>query len=150
MHESGEDYIETIYLLKKRKGHVRAVDVAQELHFSRPSVSRAIGILRDSGLLLMNNDGSLELTEEGTQLAEEIYEKHTTLTRFLRAVTDVDPSIAENDACLIEHIISPSTFEGVKRFLRDHPELHQHLTDPSEYHSGERRAKNGVKQNRPH
>ena len=138
MQESGEDYIETIYLLKKRKGLVRSVDVAQELHFSRPSVSRAIGILRDSGLVLMNSDGSLELTEKGMLLAESLYEKHTTLTRFLRAVTRVDSSIAEKDACRIEHIISPSTFEGVKQFLREHPELHEHLTDPAEYHSGDR------------
>ena len=140
MRESGEDYIETIFMLKKRMGHVRSVDVAQELKFSRPSVSRAIGILRDEGLLLMNIDGGLELTAEGQRLAEEIYEKHTTLTRFLRAVTNVDAAVAESDACRIEHIISSQTFEGVKRFLSEHPELHEHLTDPSEYHSGEGRT----------
>ena len=139
MRESGEDYIETIFMLKKRMGHVRSVDVAQELKFSRPSVSRAIGILRDQGLLLMNNDGGLELTEEGTRLAEEVYEKHTTLTRFLRAVTKVDAVVAEKDACRIEHIISSKTFEGIKRFLSEHPELHEHLTDPCEYHSADRR-----------
>ncbi|MCR5094604.1 MAG: metal-dependent transcriptional regulator [Lachnospiraceae bacterium] len=139
MHESGEDYIETIYMLKKRMGHVRSVDIAQELNFSRPSVSRAIGILRDQGLLLMNDDGGLELTEEGTRLAEEIYDKHTTLTRFLRAVTNVDTVIAEKDACRIEHIISSQTFAGIKRFLSENPGLHEHLTDPCVYHSADRR-----------
>ena len=71
MHESGEDYIETIYLLKKKKGHVRSIDVANELGFSRPSVSRAVGILKDQGLLIMDEDGELKLTDDGTKLAKK-------------------------------------------------------------------------------
>ena len=119
LHESGEDYIETIYILKKRKGIVRSVDVAQELGFSRPSVSRAVGILKDDGLIVVSSDGSLELTEEGLIKAESVYEKHTTLTEFLMRTAGVDADTAENDACRIEHIISPATFDGIKRFLSE-------------------------------
>ncbi len=120
MHESGEDYIETIYLLKKRNGSVRSVDVANELNFSRPSVSRAVGILRENGLITMDEDGELNLTETGLKTAKSVYEKHTNLTKFLMITAGVDETIAENDACRIEHIISPETFKGIKRFLKEH------------------------------
>ena len=120
MHESGEDYIETIYLLKKRKGSVRSVDVATELNFSRPSVSRAVGILKDNGLLTVEADGELTLTEEGLKTAKSVYEKHTNLTKFLMITAGVNETIAETDACRIEHIISPETFKGIKKFLKEH------------------------------
>ena len=122
MHESGEDYIETIYLLKKRKGLVRSIDVANELGFSRPSVSRAVGILKESGLITMEEDGELNLTDEGVRVAKKVYEKHTTLTTFLMMTAGVDAETAETDACRIEHIISPETFKGIKRYIKEHKE----------------------------
>ncbi len=122
MHESGEDYIETIYLLKKKKGTVRSIDVANELGFSRPSVSRAVGILKDNGLITVADDGELVLTEEGLKTAKSVYEKHKNLTTFLMMTTGVDETIAENDACRIEHIISPETFKGIKKFIKEHKE----------------------------
>ena len=122
MHESGEDYIETIYLLKKKKGLVRSIDVANELNFSRPSVSRAVGILKENGLITMEDDGELNLTEEGLRLAKKVYEKHTNLTTFLMMTAGVDAETAETDACRIEHIISPQTFKGIKKFIKEHKE----------------------------
>ena len=122
MHESGEDYIETIYLLKKKKGLVRSIDVANELGFSRPSVSRAVGLLKEQGLLTMAGDGELNLTEEGKKLAKKVYEKHTTLTTFLMMTAGVDEQTAETDACRIEHIISPETFKGIKKYIKENKE----------------------------
>lgn len=122
MHESGEDYIETIYLLKKKKGVVRSIDVATELGFSRPSVSRAVGILKENGLIVMDDDGSLNLTDEGTKVAKAVYAKHTNLTKFLMMTAGVNETIAENDACRIEHIISPETFKGIKKYIKEHEE----------------------------
>ena len=122
MHESGEDYIETIYLLKKKKGTVRSIDVANELGFSRPSVSRAVGILKDNGLIIVADDGELVLTEEGLKTAKSVYEKHKNLTTFLMMTTGVNETVAENDACRIEHIISPETFKGIKKFIKEHKE----------------------------
>lgn len=122
MHESGEDYIETIYLLKKKKGSVRSIDVATELNFSRPSVSRAVGILKDQGLITVEGDGELVLTEAGLKTAKSVYEKHTNLTRFLMMTAGVDEKIAETDACRIEHIISPETFKGIKKYIKEHKE----------------------------
>ncbi len=119
MHESGEDYIETIYLLKKKNGTVRSIDVATELNYSRPSVSRAVGILKDNGLIVVESDGEIVLTEEGLKTAKSVYEKHTNLTKFLMLTAGVNKDIAENDACRIEHIISPETFKGIKRFLKE-------------------------------
>ncbi len=119
MHESGEDYIETIYLLKKKKGFVRSIDVANELGFSRPSVSRAVGILKDNGLILVQSDGELVLTDEGLKTAKKVYEKHTNLTKFLMITAGVSEEIAEIDACRIEHIISPETFKGIKKFVKN-------------------------------
>jgi Mn-dependent DtxR family transcriptional regulator len=122
MHESGEDYIETIYMLKKKNGHVRSVDVARELGFSRPSVSRAMGILKDNGLLTVSEDGDLNLTEEGEKTAKKVYEKHTNLTKFLMMTAGVNAETAEEDACRIEHVISPETFKGIKRYIKSHKE----------------------------
>lgn len=120
MHESGEDYIETIYLLKKKKGMVRSIDVATELGFSRPSVSRAVGILKDDGYITVEKDGELVLTELGLKKAKSVYERHTNLTKFLMITAGVDAETAENDACRIEHIISKETFKGIKKFVKEH------------------------------
>ncbi|WP_026651053.1 metal-dependent transcriptional regulator [Butyrivibrio proteoclasticus] len=125
MHESGEDYIETIYILKKRNGSVRSIDVANELGFSRPSVSRAVGILKDQGLLVVEGNGDLVLTEEGLKTAKAVYAKHTNLTKFLMLTAGVSEEIAEEDACRIEHIISPETFKGIKKYLKNNGKIEE-------------------------
>ena len=120
MLESGEDYIETVYLLKKRNGVVYSIDVARELGFSRPSVSRAMGILRDEDYITMDElTKEINLTEKGRKKAVEVYDRHKTLTSFLQKVAGVSEKIAETDACRIEHIISPSTFRGIKNYMKD-------------------------------
>ena len=111
MYESGEDYLETIYLLSKKNGVVHSIDVARDLGFSRPSVSRAVGILK-------NEDSELILTEKGLKKAIEVFDKHKALTSFLMLTAGVNEDIAETDACRIEHIISPETYEGIKKFMR--------------------------------
>ncbi|MCR5771991.1 MAG: metal-dependent transcriptional regulator [Butyrivibrio sp.] len=119
MHESGEDYLETIYILKKRNGSVRSVDVANELNFSRPSVSRAVGILKENGYLTVEEDGELVLTKLGLEKAKSVYDRHTNLTKFLMLTAGVDEETAETDACRIEHIISPNTFAGIKKYIKE-------------------------------
>ena len=120
MLESGEDYIETIYRLKKKNGVVYSIDVAREMGFSRPSVSRAMGILRENGYITMDEvSKEISLTEMGHKKAVEIYDRHKTLTSFLMKVAGVSEKIAETDACRIEHIISPSTFRGIKTYMKN-------------------------------
>lgn len=117
--ESGEDYIETIYLLKK-KGVVYSIDVAREMGFSRPSVSRAMGILKESGYITMDEKTKeINLTELGKKKATEVYDRHKTLTSFLMKTAGVSAKVAETDACRIEHILSPSTFKGIKKFMKE-------------------------------
>lgn len=117
MYESGENYLETILILKEKQGVVRSVDIARKLNFSKPSVSRAVGILKEDGYLTMEPTGELELTEKGMEKAGAIYERHKLLTEFLQKVAGVTPEIAEEDACRMEHIISDETFKGIKRFM---------------------------------
>lgn len=117
MYESGENYLETILMLKKERGAVRSVDIARELNFSKPSVSRAMGILREEGCIVMDREGYIELTEEGKVKAENIYERHRLLTRFLEKIAGVDYETAEKDACKMEHILSEETIQGLKAFL---------------------------------
>lgn len=119
MYESREMYLETILLLKKRKGLVRSIDVARELEFSKPSVSRAIGILKNIGYITVAPDGYIELTEKGEDKAKDIYEKHKVLTTFLINVVGVSPEIAEKDACRIEHVISDTTFQSIKKYMQE-------------------------------
>ena len=120
MLESGEDYIETIYRLKKKNGVVYSVDVARELGFSRPSVSRAMSILREEEYITMDElSKEISLTEKGRKKAVEIYDKHKTLTQFLQKVANVSAKVAETDACRIEHIISASTFKGIKNYMKN-------------------------------
>ncbi len=118
MYESGEDYIETILLLKKKNGSVRSIDIANELGYSRPSVSRAVGLLKNDGYITVNAAGEIELTDTGRKTAHAVYERHVTLTRFLMKTAGVKEQTAETDACRIEHIISPETFRGIKRFMK--------------------------------
>lgn len=118
VYQSGEDYLETILLLKKKNGVVRSIDIARELNYSKPSVSRAVGILKEDGLIVVGADGHLELTDQGKQRAESVYERHEVLTRFLTDVLGVPREIAEDDACKMEHVISKETLDGIKRQLR--------------------------------
>ena len=117
MHESAEMYLETIYTLSLNRTSVRSVDVAEALNYSRPSVSRAVGLLKKDGYLLMDEDGFLTLTEEGRALAERIYERHTVLTAALEAL-GVDKETAAEDACKIEHDISDRTFDAIKAHMK--------------------------------
>lgn len=116
LQESGEMYLETIYVLSLKSSSVRSIDVAEEMGFSKPSVSRAIGLLKSEGLVKIDKDGYLKLTEAGNILAKRIYERHTVLTKlFLRI--GVDEATASEDACRIEHYISDTTFDAIKRHM---------------------------------
>ena len=115
LHASGEDYLEAILILQKQKGEsaVRSIDLAQHMGFSKPSISHAVGVLRDGGFLVMDKDGFLHLTERGREVAEKIYERHRFFTEQLIAA-GVDEVIAEQDACRIEHAISDTSFRKLK------------------------------------
>ena len=114
MNESGEMYLETIYVLSQKKAEVRSVDVAEYMGFSKPSVSRGVSILKRDGYLTMDANGYLELTDSGMDLAKKIYERHTVLTRMLTCL-GVDEDIASQDACKMEHVISDATMDAIKR-----------------------------------
>ena len=113
LQESGEMYLEAIYVLSRTKGFVRSIDVSEYRNYSKPSVSRAIGLLKEGGYVLMDREGGLTLTEAGRAVAEKIYDRHTTLTKFL-SLLGVDEEIAQEDACRIEHCISDESFYAVK------------------------------------
>ncbi len=115
--ESGEMYLETIYILSKRNGNVRAIDVGQELGYTKPSVSRALGLLRKNGLVEKNEDGFLSLTKAGEKIAKNIYERHTVLSKLLMDI-GVDEKTATEDACRIEHYISEKTFKAIKSRIK--------------------------------
>lgn len=116
LQESGEMYLETILVLSKKGKTVRSVDVSEYMGFSKPSVSRAIGLLKSGGYVEMDRDGTLTLTESGKTIAEKIYERHTLLTGFLIRL-GVDEKIAAQDACKMEHDISDESFEAMKRHV---------------------------------
>lgn len=115
--ESGENYLETILILTKRNGSVRSIDIAEEMNFTKASVSRAMSILKRDEYIIMEPDGRILLTKEGQKKAAAVYDRHVTLTRFINEILGVDEEIAEKDACRIEHIISPETFAGIKKML---------------------------------
>ena len=115
LQESGENYLETILLLRQRQGHVRSIDVATELGFSKPSISRAIGILKSAGYVQVGEGGNILLTESGQQKAEAVYERHRLISRYLVLTLGVPAEIA--DACRIEHIISQESFDQIKAFV---------------------------------
>ena len=119
LHESAEMYLETIYTLSLTKAHVRSVDVAEALNYSRPSVSRAVGLLKKDGYLEMDDDGFLTLTGLGKSTAEKIYERHTILTAALKAL-GVDEEAAAEDACRIEHVISDKSLDAIKAHLKQY------------------------------
>ena len=118
LKESGEMYLETIYVLSQRKGFVRSIDVGEEMGYSKPSVSRAVGILRDGGYITVAHDGGLHLTEAGLEVAQRTYERHTVLSEFFIKL-GVDEETATNDACKIEHVVSSSTFAALKKYLNE-------------------------------
>ncbi len=114
IQESAENYLETILILQQRKGNVRSIDIANELQFSKPSISVAMKNLRENGYIEMDAGGLITLTEKGRQIAETIYERHTLLSDWLQ-ILGVDPKIAAEDACRIEHVISKESFDAIKR-----------------------------------
>ena len=113
IQESGEMYLETILVLSKKLPHVRSIDVANHMKYSKPSVSRGVGILKEDGHVIMDDSGFLTLTESGKAIAEKIYERHLILTDILERI-GVDPDTAEADACRVEHVISDTTFAKLK------------------------------------
>ena len=119
IQESAENYLETILMLSEKQPYVRSIDIATELGFSKPSVSRAVGLLRDNGYVSIDQNGLLGLTESGLKIAETIYERHQLLSSWLTTL-GVDPKVAEDDACRIEHVISPESFEAIKKHVNRH------------------------------
>ena len=116
LHESAEMYLETIYVLSQHSCSVRSIDVAETMGYSKPSVSRAVGLLKQGGYLLMDKDGFLTLTEAGISIAKKIFERHTVLSRMLITL-GVSEETAAEDACKIEHVISDETFNAIKAHL---------------------------------
>ena len=114
LKESGEMYLETIYILCKSKSLVRSIDVAEYMNFSRASVSRGIGLLKKQDFIMMDRDGYITLTEKGLKTAEKIYERHTVISKMLMLM-GIDEKTATEDACRIEHVISDETFEALKQ-----------------------------------
>jgi len=117
VQESGEMYLETIYVLSKKSSTVRAIDVGEKMGYSKPSVSRAMRLLKDGGFITVDGDGYISLTEKGLSVAEKMYERHTLLTDFLVSL-GVDRSIAAEDACKIEHDISDTSFEAIRKYVK--------------------------------
>ena len=113
IHASGEDYLEAVLILQKKQGMVRSIDLARHMGFSKPSISHAVGVLKNGSFLTVDEDGYFHLTEDGREVAEKIYERHQFFTEQLVAV-GVDRETAERDACRIEHVISEEAFEKLK------------------------------------
>lgn len=121
VHESGEMYLEAILVLSRKNGFVRSVDVGEYLGYSKPSVSRAMGLLRKGGLIAVEANGGLSLTDAGREIAEKIYERHTVLSQVLISL-GVPEEVAVEDACKIEHDISDVTFQTIKSHIAAHQE----------------------------
>ncbi len=116
IHESGEMYLETILILLKKTGSVRSIDVGEYMGYSKPSVSRAMGLLREKGYITVDHAGLINLTDPGRKVAESIYERHTTLTEVLQKI-GVSADTASDDACKVEHYISDETFSAIKNWM---------------------------------
>ena len=119
LHESGEMYLETIYVLSKTNSFVRSIDICVHMGFSKPSVSRAVGLLKSSGYIHVDKDGGITLTDSGREIAEKIFERHTILTGLLIHL-GVSRETASEDACKMEHVISDETFEAIKNHMSHH------------------------------
>ena len=116
IHASGEDYLEAILILKKKSGMVRSVDLARHMGFSKPSISHAVGVLKDGGFVTVDREGYLHLTETGKEIAVKIYERHGVLTSGLINL-GVDPEQAEQDACQMEHVVSDESFQKLREIF---------------------------------
>ncbi|MBQ7981755.1 MAG: metal-dependent transcriptional regulator [Oscillospiraceae bacterium] len=116
LQESGEMYLETILILSRKTGDVRSIDICEYMGYSKPSVSRAVGILKNGGFITVDKSGYISLTDEGKELAEKIYERHNVITAVLTKL-GVDAETASEDACKMEHVISDKTFEALKKYL---------------------------------
>ena len=114
--ESGEMYLETILILSRKRGFVRSVDISEHMGYSKPSVSRAVGLLKSGQYITIDEDGHIHLTELGKTTAEKIMKRHTVLTQMLVSL-GVDPETASGDACKMEHVISDATFEAIKNHM---------------------------------
>ena len=115
--ESAENYLETILILKQENGSVRSIDIAHHMGFTKPSISRAMSLLRETGHISMDRDGQIQLTASGLEIAERIYERHRLLTQWLSAL-GVSPETAADDACRIEQVISSETFQKIKEHAK--------------------------------
>ncbi len=118
IQESGEMYLETIYILSKERGYVRAIDISEKMSYSKPSVSRALGLLKNDGHITVDDGGSIVLTKSGKEIAKQIYERHTILSKVFMSL-GVDEKTATEDACRIEHYISERTFEALKKHFEE-------------------------------
>lgn len=118
LQESGQMYLETILILTNERANVRSIDVCEHMGFSKPSVSRAIGLLKSGGYITVDKDGFITLTPTGRELAQKIYDRHKVLTEFLISL-GVDGEVASQDACKIEHHISDESFEAIKRAIQN-------------------------------
>jgi len=116
LHESGEMYLETIFLLKNKFGYVRSIDIAKELGYSKPSVSRAVSLLRENDYICLDPNGMILLTDKGLEIAQSIYDRHRCLTMFLESL-GISKETAQEDACRIEHVISDETLNAIKSAL---------------------------------
>ena len=119
IQESGEMYLETILILSRRNGYVRSVDISEYMGYSKPSVSRAVGLLKQDAFITVEKDGSIHLTDKGLALAEKILDRHTILTQMLIDL-GISRETASNDACRIEHVISDETFEAICNHMQNH------------------------------
>ena len=118
LHESAEMYLETIYVLTEKSANVHSIDVAEYMGYSKPSVSRAVSLLKQGGYLIMAADGTLSLTDDGKNAARKIFERHNVLSSFL-ALIGVDDEVAAKDACKIEHVVSDETILAIKNFVEN-------------------------------
>ena len=119
IQESGENYLETILILQNKNGFVRSIDVATEMDFTKPSISRAMSILKKAGLIIMEENGQIKLTDKGYERANAVYERHRVLLQYLTAALGVSEETADKDACRIEHIISEETFDKIKEYVEN-------------------------------
>ena len=119
LQESGEMYLETILILSREKGAVRSIDISEYMGYSKPSVSRAVGLLKSGNYITVEDDGHILLTDEGRQIAEKIMSRHTLLTRMLESL-GVSRETAAADACKMEHVISDETFEAIKNHMQQY------------------------------
>ncbi|MCM1300072.1 MAG: metal-dependent transcriptional regulator [Firmicutes bacterium] len=119
IQRSGEDYLETIYILQQRTGYVRSIDIANEMGYSKPSVSKGMSILRELGYITMAQDGQIKLTKSGSKRAQEVYSRHLLIKDFFIRKLGVNATTAEIDACKVEHVISEETYLRLREFMSD-------------------------------